>query len=51
MSTGMVLNQDVKAKNGILLASKGQDVTYSLKERLRNFAKTIGVEEPIECRI
>ena len=47
---GMVLNQDVVAKNGLLLASKGQDITFSLKERLQNFAKTIGIEEPIECR-
>lgn len=48
---GMVLNQDVVAKNGLLLASKGQDVTFSLKERLHNFAKTIGIEGPIECRM
>ncbi len=51
ITVGMVLNQDVMAKNGLLLASKGQDVTYSLKERLQNFAKTVGIYEPIECRV
>ncbi len=49
IQVGMVLNQDVIAKNGLLLASKGQDITFSLKERLHNFAKTIGIEEPVEC--
>jgi response regulator RpfG family c-di-GMP phosphodiesterase len=48
---GMVINQDVVAKNGILLASKGQEVTYSVKERLSNFAKTIGISEPVECLV
>lgn len=51
MSAGMILNQDVTAKNGLLLASKGQEITYSLRERLRNFAKTVGIEEPIECKV
>lgn len=51
ISVGMILNQDVVAKNDILLASKGQEVTYSVKERLMNFAKTIGIEGPLECLV
>ncbi len=44
LAAGMVLERDVVAKNGLLLASKGQEVTFALKERLQNFAKTIGIE-------
>ncbi len=50
LTLNMVLNQDVVAKNGLLLASKGQEITYSLRERLFNFAKTIGIYEPIEVQ-
>ena len=48
---GMILNQDLKAGNGLLLASKGQEITLSLRERLLNFSKTIGVQEPFEVLI
>ncbi len=47
LSMGMVLNQDVVARNGMLLASKGQEVTFSLRERLVNFSKSIGIDGPI----
>ncbi len=50
LTLNMVLNQDIVAKNGLLLASKGQEITYSLRERLFNFAKTIGIYEPIEVQ-
>ncbi len=45
---GMTLNQDLHAKNGLLLASKGQKITLSLRERLMNFSKTVGLDEPFE---
>lgn len=48
---GMKLNQDVRALNGLLLAVKGQEITLSLRERLVNFSKTIGIEEPFEVLI
>ncbi len=48
---GMVLAEDVLAKNGLLLASRGQTITYSVKERLLNFSKTIGVKEPISVLV
>jgi len=48
LNTGMIIKKDVIAKNGLLIASKGQEVTFSVKTRLLNFAKTIGIEEPIE---
>ncbi len=48
LNIGMILRRDVIAKNGLLIASKGQEVTFSVKTRLLNFAKTIGIEEPVE---
>jgi len=45
---GMELNQDLRAKNGLLLAKKGQEITLGLRDRLINFSKTIGIEEPFE---
>ncbi|RMG44440.1 MAG: response regulator [Acidobacteria bacterium] len=44
---GMILDQEVKAKNGLLLVAKGQEVTQPLLERLRSFARGVGVVEPM----
>ena len=44
---GMIFDQDVLAKNGLLLASKGQEAVPLVLVRLRNFAQGIGVIEPI----
>ncbi len=43
---GMVIDGEVQAKNGILLYAKGQEVTQTLIERLRNFALSVGIVEP-----
>lgn len=51
LNIGGILNKDIIAKNGLLIASKGQEVTLSVKQRLLNFSKTIGIEEPIEINI
>ncbi len=48
LQAGMILNQDMEAKNGLLIASKGQEVSYPVMERLRNFSNTIGIAEPFE---
>ncbi len=46
LDTLMIADEDVRAKNGLLLLSKGQDITYPVIERLRRFAQKIGVVEP-----
>lgn len=51
LQTGMILNQDVVAKNGLLIASKGQEVSFPVMQRLRNFSHSIGVSEPFEVII
>lgn len=44
---GMVLAADVRARNGALLITRGHEVTFGLMTALRNFARTVGVEEPL----
>ena len=46
LSVGMILNQDLKAANEVLLVSKGQEVTFPVLKRLWNFAEEGGVQEP-----
>jgi response regulator RpfG family c-di-GMP phosphodiesterase len=47
---GMVVEEDVIAKNGALLTSKGQEITWAVLQGLKNFAKKVGVKEPIRIR-
>jgi len=44
----MVLDQDVFATDGLLLASKGQEISFPVLARLRNYAEGIGVVQPIK---
>jgi hypothetical protein len=43
----MLMHEDVRAKNGLLLLAKGQEVTDSAIARLKSFAQTIGIVEPL----
>ena len=47
----MIVDADVKAKNGALLVAKGQPVTYPLLQRLKNFQSGVGVVEPIQVLV
>ena len=51
LKPGMIVDQDVIAESGLLLAVKGQEVTFPVIERLRNFAATVGVHEPFQVII
>ncbi|OGR19612.1 MAG: histidine kinase [Desulfobacterales bacterium GWB2_56_26] len=51
MSAGMIVEQDIEALNGVLIAPKGQEVTWSLIKGLKNFAQQVGVKEPILVRV
>jgi len=56
LRTGMVLSEDLRSVQGVLLAAKGQEVTYALVKTVRNFAEkgtlkgtirvTVGIGEP-----
>lgn len=47
----MILDADVRARTGILLMARGQDVTYSVMECLRNFASRVGIVEPLRVLV
>ncbi|MCP4354280.1 MAG: hypothetical protein GY793_01360 [Proteobacteria bacterium] len=47
LRTGMVFFEDVHTLEGNLLISRGQDVNEMLTRRLRNYASTAKVREPI----
>ncbi len=43
----MVLADDIRTTEGALLVSKGQEITWPLIARLRNFSRTKHIHEPI----
>jgi response regulator RpfG family c-di-GMP phosphodiesterase len=47
LRTRMVMQDDVRGRNGLLLLAKGQEVTDSAIARLKGFAQTIGIVEPL----
>lgn len=46
LNTNMILNEDIKTRNGMLVAVKGQEVSNTMLRRLRAFVKSIGINEP-----
>ncbi len=52
MKAGMMLEEHIHGKsNGMLLATKGQEITQVMIDRLHAFSKTIGVDEPFYVRL
>jgi response regulator RpfG family c-di-GMP phosphodiesterase len=51
ISIGMIAEEDIVAKNGILLTPKGQEITWPVMQGLLNFSKQVGVREPIRVRL
>lgn len=51
LQLNMIIGDDVLSLKGVLLTAKGQEITPALLERLKNFAKTVGVKEPIRVLI
>ncbi len=51
LDTSMVLDEDVYAKNGILIVAKGHDVSAPVIVRLRSFALGVGVVEPFRVLV
>jgi len=47
LAVGMILDQDVRARNGNLLVTRGQEVTFPMRTRLLRWAQGVGIEEPI----
>ena len=47
MTSNMILVDDVVTGNGALVIPKGQELTAAQRTRLKNFAKTMDIREPI----
>ena len=52
LEIGMVTDEHVRSGKGTMLVPMGHEVTYTVLERLRNFAHgDVGVKEPIRVRV
>jgi response regulator RpfG family c-di-GMP phosphodiesterase len=52
LEIGMVIDEHVRSENRTLLVPKGHEVTYTVLERLRNFAHGgTGIQQPIRVRV
>ncbi len=47
LNNTMIAYQDICTSNGVLLLAKGEELTMPLIEKLRGFAKTVGIPQPI----
>lgn len=47
----MLLDQDVRTVNGQWVVPRGQEVTHSGIQRLSNFEKSVGIEEPLRVGV
>ncbi len=51
LEVGHTLNEDVVTNDGLLLLSKGQELTGAHLQRIRSFAESSGIAEPIEVLV
>jgi len=51
LNTTMIANQDICATNGVLLLPKGEDLTMPMIEKLRAFARTVGIPQPLSVLV
>ncbi|MDD2467189.1 MAG: response regulator [Desulfobulbus sp.] len=51
ITEGMIAAEDIVAKNGVLIIPKGQTITKTLQQGLKNFSTQVGVVEPIRIQI
>ena len=51
ITIGMIAVEDVMAKNGALIIPKGQSISWPIKQGLQNFAKQVGVVEPMKMLV
>ncbi len=51
LAPGMILDEDLKSRNGIRLVPQGQEVTNAVMARLRSVAEGVGIREPFRVRM
>lgn len=51
ITIGMIAEDNIMAKNGVMIAPKGQKITWPVLQGIQNFARQVGVNEPLMVRI
>ena len=51
LSATMVANQDIRTNNAVLLVAKGEELTMPMIEKLRAFAKSVGIPQPLSLLV
>lgn len=51
IAEGMIAAEDILAKNGVLIIPKGQAITRTLLQGLKNFSTQVGVVEPVRVQV
>ncbi|HVP45109.1 MAG TPA: HD domain-containing phosphohydrolase [Bryobacteraceae bacterium] len=51
LNTSMIANQDICTSKGVLLLAKGEELTMPMIERLRGFARTVGIPQPLSVLV
>ncbi len=51
LATGMVLDQDIRNKEGMLLVAKGQEITSAVQIKLENFAKAGLIDKEVQALV
>ncbi|MEW6657095.1 MAG: response regulator [Thermodesulfobacteriota bacterium] len=51
LAGSMILDEDVSTKGGTLLIAKGQEMSLLIRKRLKNFAETVGMKEPVRVLV
>jgi response regulator RpfG family c-di-GMP phosphodiesterase len=51
LRANMVADENIRAESGLLLVSKGQEISETVLIRLRNFSRGVGVVEPFRVRV
>jgi len=51
LTIGMIAAEDIIARNGTLITPKGQKISWSILQGLQNFAKKVGITEPVKVDI
>lgn len=51
LASNMTLADDVRTEDGTIVVGKGQEVTFSMRQRLRNFARKRTIQEPIRVLV
>jgi len=51
LAPGMILDEDLKSRNGIRLVPQGHEVSNAVMIRLRSVAAGVGVCEPFRVRV